>query len=70
MRLMNRKRETRTMNTSFLAAVSIILLLVAWRWWQELDVESGHTVCQGILLAIITIGWFLRIVSGGFGGVE
>ena len=43
-------------------AISILLLGLAWRWWKRLDIESDHIIYQGILLAMVTMGWFLRIV--------
>ena len=52
------------MNFPILAAISIALLIIAWRMWQRLDTGGDHVIYQGVLLAVVTVGWFLRIVWG------
>ena len=50
------------MNITLLATISTILFLIAWRLWQERG--AAASVWQGVLLAAVMIGWFLRIVIG------
>ena len=48
-----------------LAAISIVLLLVAWLLWLKRGGVDKHAVQQGILLAFLLAAWFLRIVFAG-----
>ena len=50
------------MNITGIAAVSIVLLFVAWLLWLERG--EAASVRQGVLLAALMAAWFLRIVVG------
>lgn len=52
------------MSTTGVGAISIFLLIVAWRRWLECTELDGHAVQQGVLLVVITVAWFLWIVWG------
>ena len=51
------------MNITALAIISIILLVIACRLWLK-DGDDA-SLCQGALLALVMVGWFLRIVLVG-----
>ena len=53
-----------SLTTGVIGIVSMLLLTIAWRWWQDLDIGGDHVVAQGVLLAVVTAGWFLRVVLG------
>jgi len=50
------------MNTLGVGTISIFLLSVGWRWWLGRDEADKDVIRQGILLAGLTVAWFLRIV--------
>ncbi len=53
------------MSTMGIATISmILLLLIAWPLWIELEIEDPRATRQGILLSILTIALFLRVVLG------
>jgi uncharacterized membrane protein YozB (DUF420 family) len=47
-----------------LAAISTVLLLIAWLLWLKRGDVDKHAVQQGVLLAVLLAAWFLRIVLG------
>ena len=53
-----------SLTTGVIGIVSMLLLTIAWRWWQDLglEIEADHVVAQGVLLAVVTAGWLLRAV--------
>ena len=53
------------MNITGIAAISPVLLLVAWLLWLKRGGVDKHSVQQGVLLAVLMVAWFFRIVLAG-----